>query len=166
MTLVRDADGGLDLPALGGVSIEAVRLVYGNRTARSALPRAGLGLSRRRLDEALQSLDRAGQLAGNVPICWSSRAAVHLVRRDYAAALRDIVTITKQINAPLEQAAVSHRDAGTVPEDAAANEHSGLSAFEGGLLATGIAALTSAAGFGWSALDWSEILSQLGQFFS
>ena len=84
----------------------------------------------------------------------------------YAAALRDIVTITKQVNAPLEQAAVSHRDAGTVPEDAAANEHSGLSAFEGGLLATGIAALTSAAGFGWSALDWSEILSQLGQFFS
>ena len=64
------------------------------------------------------------------------------------------------------RAAVSHRDAGTVPEDAAANEHSGLSAFEGGLLATGIAALTSAAGFGWSALDWSEILSHLGQFFS
>ena len=84
----------------------------------------------------------------------------------YAAALRDIVTITKQVNAPLEQAAASHHAAGTVPEDAAADEHSGLSAFEGGLLATGLAALTSAAGFGWSALDWSEILSHLGQFFS
>ena len=84
----------------------------------------------------------------------------------YAAALRDIVTITKQVNAPLEQAAASHHAAGTVPEDAAADEHSGLSAFEGGLLATGLAALTSAVGFGWSALDWSEILSHLGQFFS
>ena len=66
----------------------------------------------------------------------------------------------------MEQAAASHRDAGTVSTDATANEPSGLSAFEGGLLATGLAALTSAAGFGWSALDWSEILSQLGQFFS
>lgn len=84
----------------------------------------------------------------------------------YAAALRDIVTITKQVNAPLEQAAATHRGAGTVPVDTTSEEHSGLSAFEGGLLATGIAALASAAGFGWSALDWSEILSQLGQIFS
>ena len=84
----------------------------------------------------------------------------------YAAALRDIVTITKQVNAPLEWAAASHHTAGSVPADATADEHSGLSAFEGGLLATGLAALTSAAGFGWSALDWSDILSHLGQFFS
>ena len=84
----------------------------------------------------------------------------------YAAALRDIVTITKQVNAPLERAAASHHAAGFAPADAAANEHSGLSAFESGLLAIGLAALTSAAGFGWSTLNWSEILSQLGQFFS
>ena len=44
---------GLDLPALGGAPIEAVRLVHGTRTASATLPRPGLGLSRRVLDEAL-----------------------------------------------------------------------------------------------------------------
>ena len=85
---------------------------------------------------------------------------------DYASALRDIVTITKQVNAPLEKAAATHRGVNTVLADGTADDNSGLSVLEGGLLTTGIAALASAAGIGWSALNWSDILSQLGQFIS
>lgn len=44
---------GLDAPGLGGVPIGAVRLVHGGRTATARLPRAGLGLSRLVMDEAL-----------------------------------------------------------------------------------------------------------------
>ena len=44
---------GLDGVALGGAPIGAVRLVHGARVVRGVLPRAGLGLSRRVLDEAL-----------------------------------------------------------------------------------------------------------------
>ena len=54
----------------------------------------------------------------------------------------------------------------TVLADGTADDNSGLSVLEGGLLTTGIAALASAAGIGWSALNWSDILSQLGQFIS
>ena len=51
----QDALGRLDLDgvALGGAPIGAVRLVHGARVVRGVLPRAGLGLSRRVLDEAL-----------------------------------------------------------------------------------------------------------------
>ena len=85
---------------------------------------------------------------------------------DYAAALRDILTITKQVNAPFEQSVIPHGGADATRAGGTSAENSGLSALEGGLLTTGIAALVSAASFGWSALNWSEILSQLGQFFS
>jgi len=85
---------------------------------------------------------------------------------DYAAALRDILTITKQVNSPFEQSAIPHGGADATRAGGTSAENSGLSALEGGLLTTGIAALVSAASFGWSALNWSEILSQLGQFFS
>lgn len=47
---------GLDVAALGGAPIHAVRLVHGGRTATAPLPRPGLGLSRRVLDEALLRL--------------------------------------------------------------------------------------------------------------
>jgi flavin-dependent dehydrogenase len=44
---------GLDLPALGAVPIEAVRLIVGGRIATARLPFAAVSLSRRVLDEAL-----------------------------------------------------------------------------------------------------------------
>ena len=44
---------GLDLDALGGARINRLRLVMGRRTAETALPFTALGLTRRRLDEAL-----------------------------------------------------------------------------------------------------------------
>jgi flavin-dependent dehydrogenase len=47
---------GLDLAALGGERIEGFRLVHGESVAGCALPFAGLGLSRRVLDEALLGL--------------------------------------------------------------------------------------------------------------
>ena len=52
---------GVDVHALGGAAIRAVRLVHGARTVTSALPAAGAGLSRRVLDEALLArASRAG----------------------------------------------------------------------------------------------------------
>lgn len=44
---------GLSLPALGAAPIGAVRLVHGDRVARTPLPFPAYGLSRRVLDEAL-----------------------------------------------------------------------------------------------------------------
>jgi flavin-dependent dehydrogenase len=44
---------GFDLAALGGAPIGGVRLAAGHRLVQAALPFAALGLSRRRLDEAL-----------------------------------------------------------------------------------------------------------------
>jgi flavin-dependent dehydrogenase len=46
---------GLDVGALGGARIGAVRLAAGRRVIESPLPFAALGLTRRRLDEALLS---------------------------------------------------------------------------------------------------------------
>ena len=47
---------GVDLVALGGAAIHSVRLVHGARVACSPLPRLGLGVSRRVVDEALLAL--------------------------------------------------------------------------------------------------------------
>ena len=47
---------GLDLAGLSGAPIWRVRLVHGTRVAVSDLPGVGLGVSRRRLDEALLEL--------------------------------------------------------------------------------------------------------------
>ncbi|GAC1345375.1 MAG: NAD(P)/FAD-dependent oxidoreductase [Acetobacteraceae bacterium] len=55
---------GLDLPALGATRIDAVRVVYGDRVARSPLPFPAFGLSRRVLDAAL--LARAAALGAEV----------------------------------------------------------------------------------------------------
>jgi flavin-dependent dehydrogenase len=55
---------GLDPQALGGAPISRVRLVDGPRSAEAALPFAALGLSRRRLDEAL--LGHAASLGAQV----------------------------------------------------------------------------------------------------
>ena len=52
---------GLDLARLGGHEITRVRLIAGRRTSEAALPFRALGLSRRRLDEALlEHAARAG----------------------------------------------------------------------------------------------------------
>jgi flavin-dependent dehydrogenase len=55
---------GLDLPALGAVPIEAVRLVTGGRAVTGLLPFAALSLSRRVLDEAL--LGRAAKVGATI----------------------------------------------------------------------------------------------------
>lgn len=55
---------GLDVGALGGAPIGAVRLVAGTRTVESPLPFQALGLTRRRLDEAL--LEHATRLGASV----------------------------------------------------------------------------------------------------
>ena len=44
---------GLDLDTLGGAQIDRLRLIMGTRTVEAALPFTALGLTRRRLDEAL-----------------------------------------------------------------------------------------------------------------
>lgn len=44
---------GLDSAALGGQRVTSLRLFAGNRSLESALPRPGMGLSRRRLDRLL-----------------------------------------------------------------------------------------------------------------
>ena len=52
---------GLDLGSLGGAQIGAVRLIAGRRCAASPLPFTALGLTRRRLDEAVLShAERSG----------------------------------------------------------------------------------------------------------
>ena len=55
---------GVDVAALGGAPIDAVRLVHRNRVARASLPFRGYGLSRRVLDAAV--LDRAAQAGAQV----------------------------------------------------------------------------------------------------
>ena len=55
---------GLDLARLGGVPIGGVRLIAGRRCAQANLPFTALGLTRRRLDEAL--LTHAAQLGAKV----------------------------------------------------------------------------------------------------
>ena len=55
---------GLDLGGLGGAAITGARLVSGRRMAQSPLPFAALGLTRRRLDEAL--LAHAGRLGARI----------------------------------------------------------------------------------------------------
>ncbi len=55
---------GLDLSRLGGVPITGVRLIAGARQAEARLPFTALGLTRRRLDEAL--LAHAEQLGAKV----------------------------------------------------------------------------------------------------
>lgn len=47
---------GIDPRVLGGQPIDRLRLVAGSRTAHAALPHAAMGLSRRRLDEAMLEL--------------------------------------------------------------------------------------------------------------
>ncbi len=69
---------GLDLASLGGASIGRVRLVHGRYLAESRLPAAGLGLSRRVLDEAL--LDLAARRGARI-------LRGHAVRHASAAAL-------------------------------------------------------------------------------
>jgi flavin-dependent dehydrogenase len=64
---------GLDLPGLGAVAIDGVRLVERDRVTTAPLPFSALSLSRRVLDEAL--LDRAGA------------SGVRLLRGDKARAL-------------------------------------------------------------------------------
>lgn len=52
---------GMDLARLGGHEIARVRMIAGSRTSESALPFRALGISRRRLDEALlEHAARAG----------------------------------------------------------------------------------------------------------
>jgi flavin-dependent dehydrogenase len=55
---------GIDLATLGAVPIRRVRLMHGARIAESALPFGAIGLSRRRLDEAL--LGRAQAMGAEV----------------------------------------------------------------------------------------------------
>ena len=55
---------GIDLPALGAVPIETVRLWHGRRSSSAALPFRAMSLSRKVLDEAL--LTRAGELGAKV----------------------------------------------------------------------------------------------------
>jgi flavin-dependent dehydrogenase len=55
---------GLDLPALGAVAIDAVRLCVGDRVASVPLPFRAVSLSRRVLDEAL--LDRAAAAGATI----------------------------------------------------------------------------------------------------
>jgi flavin-dependent dehydrogenase len=55
---------GLDIAALGGATIGGFRLVRGDKTVSCALPFAGIGLSRRVLDEAL--LRRAANLGAEI----------------------------------------------------------------------------------------------------
>lgn len=55
---------GLDLPALGAVAIDRLRITAGARTAEAPLPFAAAGLSRRTLDEAL--LARATEAGAEV----------------------------------------------------------------------------------------------------
>lgn len=55
---------GVDVAALGGAPIDAVRLVYRSQVARAPLPFRGYGLSRRALDAAV--LDRATHAGAQV----------------------------------------------------------------------------------------------------
>lgn len=55
---------GLDITRLGGVRIDRVRLISGNREATARLPFVALGLTRRRLDAAL--LDHAATLGAQI----------------------------------------------------------------------------------------------------
>ena len=55
---------GIDLPRLGGHLISALRLVHGTASVACRLPFAGVGLSRRVLDEAL--LHRAAELGAEI----------------------------------------------------------------------------------------------------
>lgn len=55
---------GLDVTRLGGAPIAGVRLIAGRRSAESKLPFTALGLTRRRLDDAL--LDHAVRLGAKV----------------------------------------------------------------------------------------------------
>jgi flavin-dependent dehydrogenase len=57
-------DLGLDVAALGGAAISGFRLVRGDKVVSCALPFAGIGLSRRVLDEAL--LRRAGEFGAEI----------------------------------------------------------------------------------------------------
>lgn len=64
------ADLGVDAIALGAAPITRLRLIHGTRIAETALPFQALGLSRKRLDEALiaQAVESGAELLAGTPV--------------------------------------------------------------------------------------------------
>jgi menaquinone-9 beta-reductase len=85
------ASFGLDLPALGAVPIEAVRLVERGRVAAVPLPFSALSLSRRVLDEAL--LQRAAAAGASIRRGARVQSLSHAGVGRWSARLEDGATI-------------------------------------------------------------------------
>lgn len=170
---------GLDTARLGGACIDRVRLVSGGREAAARLPFVALGLTRRRLDEALldhaaaagAKVERgvtvreltpgglassAGELAGHTVLLASGKHDVRGAKRDTAGTIDGLIGFKQYF-----RVSPSVREAlqGTIEVVLFDGGYAGLQLVEGGVV--NLCLLVEPAYFAAADNSWSGLITAL-----